>query len=60
MEWKLSLRRMRLLGVLIMNIFQILHIMTIKSAVCEFVESLYRDWLLTFNAAAVDSSNTLD
>ena len=33
--------------------------MIIKSAVCEFVESLYRDWWLTLNAAAVDSSNTL-
>ena len=53
MEWKI------LLGVLILNIFQTLHIMIIKSAVCEFVESLYRDWWLTFNAAAVDSSNTL-
>ena len=33
--------------------------MVIKPAVCEFVERWYRDWLFTFNAAAVDSSNIL-
>ena len=43
-----------------MKIFQTVHIMLIKSAVCEFVERWYRNRWLTFNAAAVDPSNILN